>query len=177
MKFVLFAAAFAALSLAAPTPLGKRAVFSTSTYDELSISGGVAGNAKQEALDVLSGLPTDLSSVEEADLDFLNSVNQIANDAEKEAFNTAIEAASDDDEADALQVCLHARPVVVEPLGPWLGTDIGCSPARQNQEQGPEAHGDDPEAPGSRSTGPGCGGQVGGGTEEAGQQHCAGRGG
>ncbi|OIW32890.1 hypothetical protein CONLIGDRAFT_640059 [Coniochaeta ligniaria NRRL 30616] len=104
MKFLLFAAAFAALTLAAPAPLGKRAVFTTKTYDELSISGGVAGNAKQEALDVLSGLPDDLSTVEKADLDFLNSVNQIANKAETEVFNPAIEAATDGDEADALQV-------------------------------------------------------------------------
>ncbi|KAJ9161592.1 hypothetical protein NKR19_g2138 [Coniochaeta hoffmannii] len=103
MKFVLFATAFAALTLAAPASLGKRAVFSTKTYDELSISGGVAGNGQQEALDVLAGLPDDLSTVEEADLDFLNSVNQIANDAETEAFNPAIEAATDEDEKDALQ--------------------------------------------------------------------------
>jgi len=105
MKFVLVATAFAALTLAAPASLGKRAVFSTKTYDELSISGGVAGNGQQEALDVLAGLPDDLSTVEEADLDFLNSVNQIANDAETEAFNPAIEAATDEDEKDALQVC------------------------------------------------------------------------
>ena len=101
MKFSLFSTvSFAALSLAAP--LSKRAVFTTTTYDDLSISGGVAGNAEQEALDKLSGLPDDLSTVEEADLDFLNSVNQIANDAETDAFNPAIEAA-DGEEADALQ--------------------------------------------------------------------------
>ncbi|KAB5523115.1 hypothetical protein GE09DRAFT_491976 [Coniochaeta sp. 2T2.1] len=94
MKFVLFAAAFAALSLAAPTPLDKRAVFKTTTYDALSISGGVAGNGEQEALDVLAGLPTDLAKVEKADLDFLNSVNQIANKAEVQAFNPAIEEAT-----------------------------------------------------------------------------------
>lgn len=104
MKFLLFAAAFGALTLAAPAPLGRRAVFATKTYDQLSISAGVAGSAQQEALDVLSGLPDDLSTVEKADLDFLNSVNQIANDAETEAFNPAIEGAADEDEADALQV-------------------------------------------------------------------------
>jgi hypothetical protein len=101
MKFTLVIAALVALSVAAP--VNKRAVFTTQTYDELSISGGVAGNAKQEALDVLSGLPDDLTTVEEADIDFLNSVNQIANDAETDAFNPAIEAASGED-ADALQV-------------------------------------------------------------------------
>jgi hypothetical protein len=35
-----------------------------------------------------------LKSVAKADLDFLNTVNQVANDAEKEAFNPAVEAAT-----------------------------------------------------------------------------------
>ncbi|KAK3393282.1 hypothetical protein B0H63DRAFT_15116 [Podospora didyma] len=92
MKFSLVLAGLVAFATAAP--VAKRAVFSTKTFDELSISGGVAGDAQQEALDVLAGLPTDLTKVEKADLDFLNSVNQIANQAEKEAFNTAIKAAT-----------------------------------------------------------------------------------
>lgn len=103
MKFSVFTLCFAATALAAPH--SKRAVFSTTSYNDLSISGGVAGNAQQEALAKLSGLPDDLSTVEKADLDFLNSVNSIANDAEDEAFNPAIDAASGD-EADSLQVSL-----------------------------------------------------------------------
>ncbi|KAF0329590.1 hypothetical protein K4K61_000104 [Colletotrichum sp. SAR11_59] len=102
MKFSLVAVGFAAFAAAAPLAARQNNVFSTQTFNDLSISGGTAGNAKQEALDKLSGLPTDLSTVSEADLDFLNSVNQIANDAEKEAFNPAIEAATGE-EADALQ--------------------------------------------------------------------------
>lgn len=101
MKFSLLITSSLA-AFAAAAPVNKRAVFSTQTYDDLSISGGVAGNAQQEALDKLAGLPDDLTTVEEADLDFLNSVNQIANDAETDAFNPAIEAA-DGEEADALQ--------------------------------------------------------------------------
>ncbi|KXH31321.1 hypothetical protein CSAL01_03832 [Colletotrichum salicis] len=93
---------FAALATAAPLGARQATVFSTQTFNDLSISGGTAGNAKQEALDKLSGLPTDLSTVAKADLDFLNSVNSIANDAEKEAFNPAIEGATGE-EADALQ--------------------------------------------------------------------------
>ncbi|KAH7161128.1 small secreted protein [Dactylonectria macrodidyma] len=100
MKFSIVALGFAVLSSA--TPLSKRAVFSTTSYNDLSISGGVAGNAQAEANAKLAGLPADLSTVEEADLDFLNSVNQIANDAEDEAFKPAIDAASGE-EADALQ--------------------------------------------------------------------------
>ncbi|EPE04346.1 small secreted protein [Ophiostoma piceae UAMH 11346] len=100
MKYSFVAAALFAAAMAAP--LKPRAIFSTSTYNDLSISGGVAGNAEAEALAVLAGLPTDLTTVEKADLDFLNSVNQIANDAESEAFNPAIDAATGE-EADALQ--------------------------------------------------------------------------
>ncbi|KAF4960351.1 hypothetical protein FGADI_998 [Fusarium gaditjirri] len=100
MKFTSFLLGFAATAIA--SPISKRAVFSQSTYDDLSISGGTAGNAQQEALQKLGGLPTDLSTVEKSDLDFLNSVNQIANDAEDEAFNPAIDAASGE-AADALQ--------------------------------------------------------------------------
>ena len=43
-----------------------------------------------------------LAAATEEDIDFLDSVNSICNDAEKEAFNTAIDAA-DGEEADALQ--------------------------------------------------------------------------
>ncbi|KAH8721762.1 hypothetical protein BGZ61DRAFT_416088 [Ilyonectria robusta] len=100
MKFSIVALGLVALVSAAP--LSKRAVFSTTSYNDLSISGGTAGNAQQEAQQKLAGLPSDLTTVEKADLDFLNSVNQIANDAEDEAFNPAIDAASGED-ADALQ--------------------------------------------------------------------------
>ena len=105
MKFTSILLTFAATALA--SPISKRAVFSQSTYNDLSISGGTAGNAKQEALDKLSGLPNDLSTVEKSDLDFLNSVNSIANDAEDEAFNPAIDSASGE-AADALQVIFLA---------------------------------------------------------------------
>ncbi|WQF79458.1 hypothetical protein CDEST_04472 [Colletotrichum destructivum] len=99
MKFSLIAVGFAALAAAAPLGARQANVFSTQTFNDLSISGGTAGNAEQEALDKLSGLPTDLTQVSEADLDFLNSVNQIANGAEKEAFNPAIEAATGEEAA------------------------------------------------------------------------------
>lgn len=86
--------------------LASAAVFKATTFNDLSIAGGVAGNAEQEALAALSGLPTDLTKVEQADLDFLDEVNGVCNDAEVGAFNTAIEAASGE-EADALQVRIH----------------------------------------------------------------------
>ncbi|KAK1995373.1 hypothetical protein LX36DRAFT_165699 [Colletotrichum falcatum] len=102
MKFSLVAVGFASLAAAAPLAARQSSVFSTQTYNQLSISGGTAGNAKQEALQKLAGLPADLAQVSKADLDFLNSVNQIANDAETDAFNPAIEAASGS-AADSLQ--------------------------------------------------------------------------
>ncbi|KAI1323420.1 small secreted protein [Xylariaceae sp. FL0255] len=80
------------------------AVFTQQTYNELSISGGVAGNALAEANDKFSALDqNDLANVDQADIDFLGSVNSIANDAEDQAFDPAIDAASGAD-ADALQV-------------------------------------------------------------------------
>ncbi|KAH8654749.1 small secreted protein [Ilyonectria robusta] len=82
---------FTLVALCSAAPLSKRAVFSTTSYNDLSISGGVAGNAQQEALQKLGGLPT-----------ISRPVNQIANDAETDAFNVAIDAA-DGEEADALQ--------------------------------------------------------------------------
>lgn len=106
-SFAIIATVLAAV--AAAGPIGKRAVFTDTTFNDISISGGTAGNAQAEAEQALSGLPTDLTQVEQADLDFLNSVNQVANDAEKEAFNPAIEAATGA-EADALQVSRHRGP-------------------------------------------------------------------
>ncbi|KAI8945443.1 small secreted protein [Xylaria longipes] len=83
--------------------LAQAGVFTQQTYNDISISGGVAGNAQNEAMAVFSALDVnDLANVDKDDLDFLNSVNQICNDAEDEAFNPAIDAASDD-AADALQ--------------------------------------------------------------------------
>lgn len=101
MHYAILVATLAALATA--SPLQPRAVFKATTFNDISIAGGTAGKAQQEAAAALSGLPTDLKTVTSADLDFLNQVNQVANDAETEAFNTAIDAASGD-AADALQV-------------------------------------------------------------------------
>lgn len=101
MKYTFIVAALA--TLAAASPLQPRAVFKATTFNDISIAGGTAGKAQEEATAALSGLPTDLKTVTADDLDFLNQVNQVANDAETDAFNPAIEAASGD-AADALQV-------------------------------------------------------------------------
>ncbi|KAA8627677.1 hypothetical protein TUN199_04805 [Pyrenophora tritici-repentis] len=94
----------AALAIAAPTPnkhaLEARqsaAVFADTTYNAISISGGQAGNAKAEAAAVFKALDVNnLKDIASEDLTFLNTVNQVANDAEKEVFNPAVEAATGD---------------------------------------------------------------------------------
>lgn len=104
MKFSLVTLGLAAF--VAASPVAKRqtsSVFSATDYNSLSISGGTAGNGEQEALEKLGGLPSDLTTVSEADIKFLDNVNSVANEAEKNAFNPAIEAATGA-EADALAV-------------------------------------------------------------------------
>ncbi|XXH02938.1 hypothetical protein Hte_009328 [Hypoxylon texense] len=94
---------FSIALIAAAAAAVQAGVFTQKNYDDISISGGVAGNAEQEALAVFSALDmNDLASADEDDIDFLKSVNSICNDAEDEAFNPAIDAASGE-EADALQ--------------------------------------------------------------------------
>ncbi|KAH6675310.1 hypothetical protein F5X68DRAFT_278379 [Plectosphaerella plurivora] len=101
MKFSLVTLGFAALAVASPMAKRQNNIFSDQDYNSLSISGGVAGNGEQEALEKLGGLPADLSTVSKADITFLGRVNSVANEAEKGAFNPAIEAATGA-EADAL---------------------------------------------------------------------------
>ncbi|KAL0943737.1 uncharacterized protein CTRU02_201624 [Colletotrichum truncatum] len=112
MKFTVVLATLAAVASAAPardatessSELQKRAaVFTAKTFDDISISGGNAGTAKEDALKKLGGLPTDLSKVDKADLTFLNSVNKIANQAERGAYNVKIAETAPGEEALALQ--------------------------------------------------------------------------
>ncbi|KAK0112561.1 hypothetical protein ONS96_001796 [Cadophora gregata f. sp. sojae] len=100
----LLTVALASLSVAAPTPnlKARAAVLGTATYDDLSVSGGVAGDALNEVLAKLPIDTSDFANVDPADIAFLGDVNDIANDAETEAFNVAIEAATGDEKV-ALQ--------------------------------------------------------------------------
>ncbi|KAI1209322.1 uncharacterized protein F4807DRAFT_103415 [Annulohypoxylon truncatum] len=94
---------FSIALIAAAASAVNAGVFTQKTYNDISISGGVAGNAENEALAVFSALnQNNLASADEDDIDFLKSVNSICNDAEDNAFNPAIDAASGD-AADALQ--------------------------------------------------------------------------
>ncbi|KAF3069649.1 putative small secreted protein [Daldinia childiae] len=94
---------FSIALVAAYAAFVQAGVFTQQTYNDISISGGVAGNAQEEALAVFSALDTNnLANADKDDIAFLNSVNKICNQAEKEAFNTAIDDASGE-AADALQ--------------------------------------------------------------------------
>lgn len=80
-------------------------VLKDTTYNAISISGGTAGNAKAEATAVFSALDLkNPGNIDPADLTFLNNVNQVANDAEKQVFNPAVAAASGT-QATQIQVC------------------------------------------------------------------------
>lgn len=97
-------AALAAFSSALPTLKVRQSgpVLASTTYDAISISGGQAGNAEAEALAVFSALDlNNPGNIDAADIDFLGQVNDVANDAETDAFNPAIETATGA-EADAL---------------------------------------------------------------------------
>jgi hypothetical protein len=89
--------ALAALTSALPTLKIRQSgpVLASTTYDAISISGGQAGNAEAEALAVFSALDlNNPKNIDRADINFLNQVNGVANDAETGAFNPAIEAAT-----------------------------------------------------------------------------------
>ncbi|KAG8946675.1 hypothetical protein FRC03_001319, partial [Tulasnella sp. 419] len=76
----------------------------TTNYADFQISGGVAGNAAAEAnaifVDPFVGV--DLATVDDAILDGMSIMRELAEDAETELFNPQIEAASGA-EADELQ--------------------------------------------------------------------------
>lgn len=79
-------------------------VYKDQTFNELSISEGPAGNAQQKALDRLAGLPADLATVTDFDLEFLDNLNGIANQAERGAFDTAMEALAADPQLQVLSL-------------------------------------------------------------------------
>ncbi|KAI1803021.1 hypothetical protein F4811DRAFT_363045 [Daldinia bambusicola] len=86
---------FSIALIAAYAAFVQAGVFTKQTYNDISISGGVAGNAEEEALSVFSALDmNNLAAADKDDIDFLKSVNKICNEAEEEAFNTAIDDAS-----------------------------------------------------------------------------------
>jgi len=98
MQFYLHLLLFSTLAIAAPPPLHirpKRAL-TFRQYNDMSISAGPAGNAEAEAQAIwTAGIDlSDLTAVAAADLAILKVERENAENAETEAFNPAIEAAS-----------------------------------------------------------------------------------
>ncbi|RKF65827.1 putative small secreted protein [Erysiphe neolycopersici] len=74
------------------------ATLSSRPYSELQISSGVAGNAEQEAAAKFNGLDkVDPATVSKADRDMIKQIHDIAEKAEINAFNPAIEKATGDE--------------------------------------------------------------------------------
>ncbi|POS83889.1 hypothetical protein EPUL_005260 [Erysiphe pulchra] len=77
---------------------GGASVLSSQSYSDLQISDGKAGSAEQEAAAKFQGLDKgDLSKVSDADVKLIKGIHDVAEKAEVEAFNPAIEKATGDD--------------------------------------------------------------------------------
>lgn len=150
---------FAVFAAAAPMPnknsLAARQngpVLADTTFNDISIAGGQAGNAEAEALAVFSALDLqNPGNIDPADVKFLAEVNNVANDAEKEAFNPAVEAASGD-EADQIQVCAYHQ----SEEGEKKNDGANSLTERKDQEQSSQTHGYQDSARSQASPGRGC---------------------
>ena len=119
----------AATAAAASTAAADGSVLTASTYNDIQISSGTAGDAETQANALFSAIDmNNLAGVSAADLKVIKGTHDAAEDAEVTAFNPAIAAASGD-AATALQVCLkpsmNRRVVLI------------TETERQNQEQSP----------------------------------------
>ncbi|KAA8574728.1 hypothetical protein MFRU_049g00180 [Monilinia fructicola] len=78
-------------------------VLTASAYNDFQISDGTAGTAQDQANSLFTAIDkNNLAAVSESDLDIIQGVHDAAEDAETDAFNPAIAAASGD-AATALQ--------------------------------------------------------------------------
>jgi hypothetical protein len=103
-------------------------VLTASDYNTIQISGGTAGTAEAEANALFANIDmNNLAAVSAADLDIVKGTHDAAEDAEVNAFNPAIDAASGD-AATALQVSSFL---------PFHVSILICELEWQNQEQGP----------------------------------------
>ena len=90
------------LALSAPTSLEERAALAVTPYNQLSISAGTAGNAQAEAIAKFPFTADQFATVSAADLATIQTMRESAENAETDAFNPAIAAATGDT-ATALQ--------------------------------------------------------------------------
>ncbi|KAI9048945.1 hypothetical protein LZ554_006795 [Drepanopeziza brunnea f. sp. 'monogermtubi'] len=86
-------------------------VLKSSAYNDFQISSGTAGSAEANAAALFTGLPSDLTQVTANDLKVIKGVHDAAEDAEVNAFDPAIAAATGP-AADALEVGKTANKVL-----------------------------------------------------------------
>ncbi|KAF2472877.1 uncharacterized protein BDR25DRAFT_283447 [Lindgomyces ingoldianus] len=98
----IFLFGLAATSLAAPVANAKRGVLTKQSYADFQVSDGVAGNALAEVNAKFPIDTSDLANVDPADQQIISDARKVAESAETDAFNPAIDAASGAD-ATALQ--------------------------------------------------------------------------
>ncbi|KAF2245479.1 hypothetical protein BU26DRAFT_568063 [Trematosphaeria pertusa] len=89
-------------ALAAPAAVKRAGVLTKQSYADFQISDGVAGNAQAEVLQKFPIDMNDLANVDPADQQIISGAREVAESAETDAFNPAIDAASGAD-ATALQ--------------------------------------------------------------------------
>lgn len=88
-------------------------VLTSAAYNDFQISDGTAGDAQEKANALFSAIDmNNLASVSSNDLDVINGIHDAAEDAETDAFNPAIDAASDD-AATALQVSYCSYQTII----------------------------------------------------------------
>lgn len=124
-----------AKSAATTTAAAAGSVLTAAAYNDFQISSGTAGSAESEANALFANIDmNNLASVSASDLKIINGIHDVAEDAETDAFNDAISAASGD-AATALQV----SSLSFSPL--WASWGEKCADLcieRQDQEQGPQ---------------------------------------
>ncbi|KAH8791453.1 hypothetical protein BGZ57DRAFT_922622 [Hyaloscypha finlandica] len=107
MRFSSTILSLSLLGLVVSSPMLKKkaatSVLTASTYNAIQISSGTAGTAETEANALFANIDmNNLAGVSAADLNVIKGIHDAAEDAEVQAFNPAIAAASGD-AATALQ--------------------------------------------------------------------------
>jgi hypothetical protein len=98
------ASASASKATAASAAAAGGSVLTAAAYNDIQISGGTAGTAETEANALFANIDmNNLAAVSAADLAIIKGTHDAAEDAEVQAFNPAVDAASGD-AATALQV-------------------------------------------------------------------------
>lgn len=106
MQLSIVLLAFAAVVSATPTKRQAKAanIFGEFTFNDISIAGGTAGTAKEDALAKLAAIPTDLTTLTNEDINLLSDINKIVTAAQKQTYAQAIIAATPGEDVLALQV-------------------------------------------------------------------------